>query len=62
MLDEVEIIPVLHKVTGAGHSCKGGGPGGVDIGGGGDLGVWTLGGGGDLGVWTLGGGELGGGS
>ncbi len=37
MLDEVEIIPVLHKVTGAGHSCKGGGggPGGVDIGGGG---------------------------
>ncbi len=24
MLDEVEIIPVLHKVTGAGHSCKGG--------------------------------------
>ncbi len=33
MLDEVEIIPVLHKVTGAGHSCKGGGgPGGVDIG------------------------------
>ncbi len=36
MLDEVEIIPVLHKVTGAGHSCKGGGggPGGVDIGGG----------------------------
>ncbi len=25
MLDEVEIIPVLHKVTGAGHSCKGGG-------------------------------------
>ncbi len=40
MLDEVEIIPVLHKVTGVGHSCKGGGgPGGVDIG------VWTLGGG-----------------
>ncbi len=36
MLDEVEIIPVLHKVTGAGHSCKGGGgPGGVDMGGGG---------------------------
>ncbi len=36
MLNEVEIIPVLHKVTGAGHSCKGGGgPGGVDIGGGG---------------------------
>ncbi len=35
MLDEVEIIPVLHKVTGAGHSCKGGE----------DLGVWTLGGG-----------------
>ncbi len=31
MLDEVEIIPVLHKVTGAGHSCKGGG----DLGGGG---------------------------
>ncbi len=33
MLDEVEIIPVLHKVTGAGHGCKGGGggPGGVDI-------------------------------
>ncbi len=27
MLDEVEIIPVLHKVTGAGHSCKGGGGG-----------------------------------
>ncbi len=26
MLDEVEIIAaVLHKVTGAGHSCKGGG-------------------------------------
>ncbi len=25
MLDEVEIIPVLHKVTGAGHGCKGGG-------------------------------------
>ncbi len=38
MLDEVEIIPVLHKVTGEGHSCKGGG--------GGVLGVWTLGGGG----------------
>ncbi len=36
MLDEVEIMPVLHKVTGAGHGCKGGG----------DLGVWTLGGGG----------------
>ncbi len=36
MLDEVEIIPVLHKVTGAGQCCKGGG----------DLGVWTLGGGG----------------
>ncbi len=38
MLDEVEIIPVLHKVTGAGHGCKGGGgggPGGMDIGGGG---------------------------
>ncbi len=40
MLDEVEIIPVLHKVTGAGHSCKGGGgggggPGGVGSGGGG---------------------------
>ncbi len=32
MLDEVEIIAaVLHKVTGAGHSCKGGG----DLGGGG---------------------------
>ncbi len=28
MLDEVEIIPVLHKVTGAGHSCKGGDLGG----------------------------------
>ncbi len=28
MLDEVEIIPVLHKVTGAGHGCKGGGGGG----------------------------------
>ncbi len=27
---------MLHKVTGAGHSCKGGE----------DLGVWTLGGGG----------------
>ncbi len=27
MLDEVEIIPVLHKVTGAGHGCKGGGGG-----------------------------------
>ncbi len=39
MLDEVEIIPVLHKVTGAGHSCKGGGGGG--------LGVRTLGGGGE---------------
>ncbi len=25
MLDDVESIPVLHKVTGAGHSCKGGG-------------------------------------
>ncbi len=39
MLDEVEIIPVLHKVTGAGHSVRGGGggggPGGCDIGGGG---------------------------
>ncbi len=34
MLDEVEIIPVLHKVTGAGHGCKVGR----------DLGVWTLGG------------------
>ncbi len=38
MLDEVEIMPVLHKVTGAGHGCKGGGgggggPGGMDIGG-----------------------------
>ncbi len=41
MLDEVESIPVLHKVTGAGHSCRGGGGGG-----GRDLGVWTLGGGG----------------
>ncbi len=39
MLDEVESIPVLHKVTGAGHSCKGRG---------GDLGVWTLGGGGGV--------------
>ncbi len=28
MLDEVEIIPVLHKVTGAGHGSKGGGGGG----------------------------------
>ncbi len=28
MLDEVEIMPVLHKVTGAGHGCKGGGGGG----------------------------------
>ncbi len=37
MLDEVEIIPVLQKVTGAGHSCKWGGGG---------LGVWTLAGGG----------------
>ncbi len=27
MLDEVEIIPVLHKVTGAGHSLWGGGGG-----------------------------------
>ncbi len=36
MLDEVEIMPVLHKVTGAGHGCKGGGgPGGMDMGGGG---------------------------
>ncbi len=35
MLDEVEISPVLHKVTGAGHSCKGGG--GV-LGGGGSWG------------------------
>ncbi len=25
MLDEVEIMPVLHNVTGAGHGCKGGG-------------------------------------
>ncbi len=34
MLDEVEIMPVLHKVTGAGHGCKGGGgPGGMDMGG-----------------------------
>ncbi len=32
MLDEVEIIPVLHKVTSAGHGCKGGGG---DLGGGG---------------------------
>ncbi len=39
MLDEVEIMPVLHKVTGAGHGCKGGG----------DLGVWTWGGGGGVG-------------
>ncbi len=32
MLDEVEIIAaVLHKVTGAGHSCKGGGGGGVVV-------------------------------
>ncbi len=38
MLDEVEIMPVLHKVTGAGHGCKGGG----------DLGVWTWGGGGGV--------------
>ncbi len=31
MLDEVEISPVLHKVTGAGHRLEGGGegPGGV---------------------------------
>ncbi len=28
MLDEVEIMPVLHKVTGAGHGCKGGRGGG----------------------------------
>ncbi len=35
MLDEVEIIPVLHKVTGAGHSCKGGGGGSGHWGGGG---------------------------
>ncbi len=40
MLDEVESIPVLHKVTGAGHSCKGGGPGGVDIGG--SVGSWGV--------------------
>ncbi len=39
VLDEVEIIPVLHKVTGAGHGCKGGGGGGVDIGGGGGSGI-----------------------
>ncbi len=25
MLDEVEISPVLHKVTGVGHSLQGGG-------------------------------------
>ncbi len=25
MLDEVEISPVLHKVTGAGHRLEGGG-------------------------------------
>ncbi len=37
MLDEVEIIPVLHKVTGAGHGCKGGGTWGYGhwVGGGG---------------------------
>ncbi len=29
MLDEVVISPLLHKVTGAGHSCKWGG-GGVE--------------------------------
>ncbi len=38
MLDEVEIIPVLHKVTGAGHSLQGGGRE--------DLRVWTMWGGG----------------
>ncbi len=38
MLDEVEIIPVLHKVTGAGHGCKGGGTWGY--------GHWVGGGGG----------------
>ncbi len=43
MLDEVEIMPVLHEVTGAGHGCKGGGGGGE----------WTWGGGGgmDMGGW-----------
>ncbi len=39
MLDEVESIPVLHKVTGAGHSCKGGGGGGGGHWGGGGGGV-----------------------
>ncbi len=38
MLDEVVISPMLHKVTGAGHSCKGGGGGKV-------LGMWGAGGG-----------------
>ncbi len=37
MLDEVEISPVLHKVTGAGHSLQGGG-------GPGDVGSWGGGG------------------
>ncbi len=37
MLDEVVISPMLHKVTGAGHSCKLGG-GGVE--GPGDVGSW----------------------
>ncbi len=42
VLDEVEIIPVLHKVTGAGHGCKGGGGGGGAWG----CGHWGGGGGG----------------
>ncbi len=47
MLDEVEIIPVLHKVTGAGHSLWGGGGGGGVVGWGGWGGViWGGGGGG----------------
>ncbi len=36
MLDEVEIIPVLHQSDWCGSQfVRGGGPGGVDIGGGG---------------------------
>ncbi len=42
MLDEVVISPMLHKVTGAGHSCKWGGGGVVE--GPGDVGSWGGGG------------------
>ncbi len=42
MLDEVEIIPVLHKVTGAGHSCKGGRTWGCGHWGGGELGAGVV--------------------